>query len=492
MTRFHKTAEYTAKDETRQVALGGLWVPDRVDTQGDYIRAGPLRDAAEDYMRRLQRGEAGQNIMHAVDGGDKLSLVENRILESADTVGGTEFPAGSWVPGVKAHDDELWQLLEDNVFSGFSVGGEIIDATEMAVEDVPDDVHIPDGYDADTVTRIDEARIDEFSPVDEPAVPMARVEVLKDMGKNSAELADPETCHAALVARGHDEETAARICDVMHKDAKQELPSEVAECKDSVLADNPDMTESEAIAICRDRLGMAADTDDPTTGEASARMTDDEQPTDKATDVDDATLGRRFRRFFFGKSNADESADESDTSADAAKAGQVLSRRNANDIKAMCDHGERVLERAGVPASTTRTYNDDPNDEFTLDGHYDDKAADGGVVETESMTEDTDDTKSLAEKNSERLDSIESKLDKAIDADEDATKGSEEPADAEKSAEAEPPEWAKGLTETVGELEDRVDAMSKASADTQQAEGSEKADEPTEKEAFLKGLVGGN
>jgi len=239
--------------------------------------------------------------MHAVDGGDKLSLVENRILESAETIGSTEFPAGSWVPAIKAHDDDLWQLLEDDVFSGFSVGGEIIDATEMAVEDVPADVHIPDGYDADTVTRIDAARIDEFSPVDEPAVPMARVEVLKGMDKNSAELADPERCHAALVARGHDEETARRICDVMHKDAKQELPPEVAECKDSVLEDNPEMSESDAIAICRDQLGMAADTDDPK-GEASVRMTD-EQPTDKTTDVDDETLGRRIRRLFFGESH---------------------------------------------------------------------------------------------------------------------------------------------------------------------------------------------
>ena len=542
MTRFHKTAEYTAKDETRQVALGGLWVPDRVDTQGDYIRAGPLRDAAEDYMRRLQRGEAGQNIMHAVDGGDKLSLVENRILESTDTVGGTEFPAGSWVPGVKAHDDELWQLFEDNVFSGFSVGGEIIDATEMALEDVPADVHIPDGYDADTVTRIDEARIDEFSPVDEPAVPMARVEVLKDMGKNSAELADPETCHAALVERGHDEETAARICDVMHKDAKQELPPEVAECKDSVLEDNPDMTESEAIAICRDQLGMAADTDDPK-GEASARMTDDEQPADKTTDVDDETLGRRIRRLFFGESGAG-----TDTSADAAKAGRTLSSKNEHEMKAAHDHVERVLESAGIDEpATARTYHDDRHDAFTLDYH--DKSASESKAEipmpdeaqllypTEEAAEAAAEAMGADGTHEHELDgetfwmpgethdefqevmaATEASADKAannqsMSDDDTLTKDSvgemiddrleefakqlgddveSETDDAEKADETEAPEWAKGLVDSVGELEDRVDAMSKASADTQQAEGSEKADEPTEKEAFLKGLVGGN
>ena len=481
MTRFHKTAEYTAKDETRQVALGGLWVPDRVDTQGDYIRSGPLRDAAEDYMRRLQRGEAGQHIMHAVDGGDKLSLVENRILDAAAAVGDTEFPAGSWVPGVKAHDDDLWQLFEDGVFSGFSIGGEILESTEMAVGDVPEDVHIPDGYDAPTVTRIDTARIDEFSPVDEPAVPMARVEVLKGMAKNSAELADPETCHAALVARGHDEETASRICEVMHKDAKQELPPEVAECKDSVLADNPEMSESDAIAICRDQLGMAADTDDPQ-GEASVRMTD-EQPTDKTTDVDDETLGRRIRRLFFGESTD----DNADTSADATKAGRTLSTKNEHEMKAAHDHVERVLESAGIAEpSIARTYHDDPHDAFSLD--YEKSASETPTeqsVNDEAMTDNTE-SKSLAEKNSERLDSIESKLDKAIDAD------SEEPAEAEKSDDTEAPEWAKGIVDKVESLEERVDTMSKASADTQQAEGSEKADETTEKETFLKGLVGGN
>ena len=265
MTQLRKTVDLTDHDEERQIATGALLVPNRIDSQGDYFEPATIERIAHDYMRRLQSpdGDATLKLMHAVDAADKLSLVENRVLDESETVGETEHDAGTWIVSVKAEDADVWQLLKSGVLGGFSIGGDSVEGVEQSPEDVPDDIERSAEWPADApVQRIDDVRINEFSAVDRPAVAPAQVEVLKaDLEKEHTDaLAEGgEACIEALEERGHDRADAERLCQAMHKaDGKQDLPPEVADCKDSVLADNPGMSESEAIAICRDQLGMAA------------------------------------------------------------------------------------------------------------------------------------------------------------------------------------------------------------------------------------------
>ena len=260
MTQLRKTVDLTDHDEERQIATGALLVPDRIDSQGDYFEPATIERIAHDYMRRLQAGEATLKLMHAVDAAEKLSLVENRVLDEPETIGETEHAAGTWIVSVKVADPDVWQLLKDGVLGGFSIGGDNVDGETLPPEEVPDEIERSDEWPADApVQRIDDVRINEFSAVDRPAVAPAQVEVLKaDLEKEHTDAleAGGEACIQALVERGHDRTDAERLCAAIHK---QELPQPVKDCKDSVLEDNPGMSESEAIAICRDQLGMAAD-----------------------------------------------------------------------------------------------------------------------------------------------------------------------------------------------------------------------------------------
>jgi hypothetical protein len=261
--RLRKVVDLTDEvDEERQIATGVLLSPDRVDTQGDFFGPSTIRAIAHDYMARLAAGEAGLKFMHAVVVNEKLSLVENRVLDASETIGDTEHPAGTWVVSVKAHTEKAWQAFTDGLFAGFSIGGEIVAADTMAVDAVPGSVHVPDDHPEDVpVRRINDARIDEFSAVDEPAVPTARVEVLKSaIEKDAADaLADPDRCQQALVDRGHDADEAELLCEVMHTDGVSQAHSEEHEptSKFEVNGVDVDLTPPESMVSAAEAAAEA-------------------------------------------------------------------------------------------------------------------------------------------------------------------------------------------------------------------------------------------
>ena len=565
MTQLRKTVDLTDHDEERQIATGALLVPDRIDSQGDYFEPATIERIAHDYMRRLQAGEATLKLMHAVDAAEKLSLVENRVLDEPETIGETEHAAGTWIVSVKVADPDVWQLLKDGVLGGFSIGGDNVDGETLPPEEVPDEIERSDEWPADApVQRIDDVRINEFSAVDRPAVAPAQVEVLKaDLEKEHTDAleAGGEACIEALEERGHDRADAERLCRAMHKaDGKQELPPEVADCKDSVLADNPGMSESEAIAICRDQLNMSddPDTDDP------------EEPT--AKDIDDATLGKRLKRLLFPSADGTDDAvsPESGPAEDREaldKAGQTLSAANVAEAKAVHDAAATMLERQGHDDHKGgRTYTADRTDDFEMADHHakmatlskqaipeaesaqllypdeetaeavaeemglgethehdldgetfympgaDHAAFEAAVAElaashddeetastdtettgaespadddtTEHMSDEpTDDTEKAtdeppawAEALTEKVETIEARVDEIDD-------------ETEKMADA--PEWAQDLAEKVEGLDDRVDKIAKAEADTDQVAGAEKGAETTDEASAFKAALGG-
>ena len=259
MTReFTKTVETIAKNDDEQVAISAVLVPDEVDRQLDFLR--------EEGVRNLYNPDADIGVMHAVFNNDAASS-EHRILDGPETIGGEEYAAGTWIERREYQDDELWQLVEDGILEGRSIGGELDETREYAPGEVPDDVAFPANVPSDRgATEIVDGSVSEVSDVDVPAVPNAEHAVVKtDLGKDVLDEAATEAEFIqAMSQRGHSEDEARRLWDYMQSagksDAtKQELDPDVHECKESVLEDNPDMSESEAIAICRDQLGMSAD-----------------------------------------------------------------------------------------------------------------------------------------------------------------------------------------------------------------------------------------
>lgn len=445
-----KTVDLTDEvDDDRRIATGALLVPDRVDTQGDYFRADTIREIAHDYMARLATGEATLKFMHAVDASEKLSLVENRVLDTPETIGDTEHDAGTWIVSVKAATEEAWRLFKDGLFAGFSIGGSIDgDPDTFAPDEVPDGVHVPDDHPDDAaVRRINAATINEFSPVDQPAVPKAQVEVLKsEMEKNAEALADPDRCRQALIERGHSEEDAERIFAVMHK---QDTPAE------ETASDGAEQSDREAAA------GLLA----------------------------------RAKRLLTGGTATDDSVEGEDA---VAKAGRTLSSANVREAKAIHDAAEKMLDREGVGrhSADVRRYHEDKADPYEEKSAN--EPAESGVEPSDNdtdMTLNEDEIKSIATEAAEAA--VEKRLDTTDDEqtekDADDT-ANETDGESELVAAVETlTEKVDGVDERLDELDDRVDKVAKSGADTDQVAGADETDSETKDEASaFKAALGGN
>ena len=228
--RFTKRFEFEKADDDEQVAYGAVMVPDRLDHQGDFIRADTIADLRDEFETRVDDGDAYPGVMHAVFPRDDVELVEDRQLESAETLGEKDLPAGTWVQGWKFTDDDLWELVNDGVLGGNSIGGT---AKGVIYEPgaMPDDVEIPDAVQAELdeaglsrddiiVREITDGRIMEVSAVDYPAVPDATHEEhksLADVAKaNSALTENVVAARLYLEARGHDPNDARRLAEYLN------------------------------------------------------------------------------------------------------------------------------------------------------------------------------------------------------------------------------------------------------------------------------------
>lgn len=221
---FAKSVDFLKDADDGQVAYGAILVPDRVDHQGDFLRSGTIADIADGF-----EGRGG--VMHATfPGDDHLELVDDRILESDETVGEKELPSGTWLQGWKFHDDDLWELVDDNVLDGYSIGGRIEADIWYSPDAVPDDVEFPDAVveeldehglspDEVEVREIADARVLENSTVDFPAVPDA-THAAKSAGllKGAPQLTESVVdAQLYLEERGHSEEDARRLAEYLDR-----------------------------------------------------------------------------------------------------------------------------------------------------------------------------------------------------------------------------------------------------------------------------------
>jgi len=443
--RFSKTAAIKAVDSETQTATGAVLVPDEVDRQRDFIR--------EKGVRNLFTDTPDDGVMHTAFPDDAAELVETYVADQPVEIDGEQFPAGTWIARRKYHDDDLWTLVEDEILTGFSIGGEITQAADYAEEEVPDDIAFSGPVEPGPATEILDGRVEEISDVDIPAVPRAVYQTVKSLGKSVVD-------------------------DVADKD--------------------------EFVAVMQDRGHSAADAKELWAFLQNHTDTDTEQSKaggPSAGDVDDATLGKRLKRLLFGAPSSSSTAtgsptltddggtspEDSDADSDATeKEGRTLSRHNRRALMASVDAQLDILDDAGVDHGITQFSN---RDDFAFDlGSYG-KAADeqsqkndapggdtpdGTMTDNDDTTTDSNDTdKGLddapewADALAEKVESVEQRVnDMEADDDGDGEKGLDDA-----------PEWAADLAEKVDDLDDRVERVSKATADTQQVGGAEDAGE---------------
>ncbi|WP_254768226.1 XkdF-like putative serine protease domain-containing protein [Salinilacihabitans rarus] len=493
---FEKRVEFKATDDERRVATGGVLVPSKVDLQGDWLTSEQIRELADDFMARLQAADDDDvdsvpGVMHAVFPPEHVTLVENRVLEEAETIGGKEFPAGSWIQSWRFDDDELWSLVADGILSGYSIGA--IDVKWEGPYDqseLPEGITVADGYpDDEPAWQIVAATIAEVSSVDIPAVPDAVMASVKAAGvqtysreKNVLDRVGGKDEFLEVMAdRGHDEEAATRMWSYLQRAAEEGADQHPADkASDGVLR----------------RMGRAAlnafssgGPDAESAPQAAAKSTDDGAPSPEAT---------------------------------AAKEGRTLSRANRNALFATIDASLDVLQDAGVDHGMTR-FTDREEIDWTLDDHTarewatpdDDEDADGEDDEetapvdpsfesatggetpddTTMSADDTDtdtpddtfaDAPEWAKAIHDQTQENSKRIEELVDDGDEPEKDADEPDDPEKSTDANedvdegPPEWAKAIQEQTEKNADRIESLAKASGQSQQLDEPAQTTESTD------------
>lgn len=282
---FEKRVEVVEKDDTEQIARGAVLVPDRLDHQGDFMRADTISDLRDSFTERVENGDAYPGVMHAVFPDDDLELVEDRQLEEDETIGGKDLPAGTWVQAWKYQNDQLWELVDDGVLGGFSIGGT---AKGVIYEPgaMPDDVSIPDPVQAELeevdlsredirVREITEGRIMETSTVDHPAVPDAVHAERKALAKAAPALTENVVAaRLYLEARGHEPDEARRLAEYLAENKASDGGGIVERTKSFFGFGGGDATAQPSDERAESRAGPNSDGADD--GVAGTNMTEDE------------------------------------------------------------------------------------------------------------------------------------------------------------------------------------------------------------------------
>ena len=464
-----KEVEFVAKDAGEQVATGIVMVPDKVDLQNDFVREDQIREFSEQFENFEEVGEAGGGIMHAVFPDDWLDLERNEVLDEAEEIGGETAPAGAWVQSWGYNNDDLWKLVEDGTFAGYSIGLDSVRWDGPYEQSELDDVHVPSEIDEDElVWQIVDGIMREVSTVDIPAVPDAEILERADSQKALRDhLGNRDAFVEAAMGRGHSEEKAEEMWDVLSEAAEIEGAGEPG--KESVFA--------KAGKAFLSALTGGDDGDDgpKTAGEEGG----------------------------YGVVRPSAQAD------DATKEGRTLSTANQESAMAAVDANLDLLEDAGVDHGMTR-FTDQDGVDFDLSEHdarewsatdEGDEAdeeieyAAGGETPDDDTTEtdmsnddpDGEDEKSLAEKNAEQIDDLSETVDeihRAITGEEktreielggETVEVSESELKSALGVETEPDEDV-STEERLKTIEARLDAMAEQSGASNQIRASATGD----------------
>ncbi len=108
--------EFKKSDAKKQIVFGEVYVPDRRDTDGNFMTAETIEKMAYDFLANKRNAQ----ISKAHDGNtDKGCVVESFIAREGDP----DFAAGSWIVGVHVPDAKIWKSIEAGELTGFSIEG---------------------------------------------------------------------------------------------------------------------------------------------------------------------------------------------------------------------------------------------------------------------------------------------------------------------------------------------------------------------------------
>ncbi|MFB6237526.1 MAG: XkdF-like putative serine protease domain-containing protein [Halopenitus sp.] len=331
---FRKDVEFVAKDDDEQVAAGIVMVPDKADLQNDFAREETIRSFAEQFATFYEAGEAGGGVMHAVFPSEWMDLERNEVLDESEEIGGQTVDAGAWVQEWAINHDELWALVQDGIIAGYSIGAVSVEWNGPFEQDEVDDVEVPEELGDDLIYELIDGIIREVSAVDIPAVPDAMILDTKAAGAAEKRLGDylgdPDGFIEEALQRGHSEEAAERLWDVLN------------DAVDVDGADEPGTKNriTEAAKNLIDAVTRSNDDPEPAKTASAPDQDPDEQPDKDAPDGDTSDDGGTDAADTTDMSN-DNGGDGTDDGGDADKS---LAEENAEQIKELTETVETLTE----------------------------------------------------------------------------------------------------------------------------------------------------
>jgi DNA adenine methylase len=92
-----------------------------VDAQQDTYTEAEVKQAAHGFMEDF--GKMGLMHKEFVDG---VKILENYLAPIDFTCGDEAVKKGTWLLGVRVHDDGIWKRAKTGDLTGFSIGGSAI------------------------------------------------------------------------------------------------------------------------------------------------------------------------------------------------------------------------------------------------------------------------------------------------------------------------------------------------------------------------------
>lgn len=115
-------------DEEQQLVFGEVYAPNFPDSQGDFMTAETIQNAAHNFLMNGYVANIDLNHTRELSG---CKVVESFVAREDDSI----FIPGSWVLGVKVFDPEIWGLIKNGELNGFSLDGSAIQVeTELEIE----------------------------------------------------------------------------------------------------------------------------------------------------------------------------------------------------------------------------------------------------------------------------------------------------------------------------------------------------------------------
>lgn len=107
------------KNESERLVFGEVYVPMRLDSDNEFMRAEEIVKAAHRFMLQNQNDNIDQE--HHFEQSDKGDVIVQSYIAKANDPDG--FHEGAWVAGGYIRDDERWSLIQKGELNGWSMAG---------------------------------------------------------------------------------------------------------------------------------------------------------------------------------------------------------------------------------------------------------------------------------------------------------------------------------------------------------------------------------